>query len=241
MARLAGISTDYYTRLEQNRATARASEAVLRALTRALRLSLDERDHLYRLVGHPVPDRRHGDRHVSPDLLGVLDRMNDVPAQVMTDLGVVLVQNRLAETVFGEPGGAGGLRGSIIYRWFTDPASRSAYPVSDHLLESRYLAADLRATVARRADAAGAELVSLLLADSAEFAALWALQEVAVLRGRRKRIHHREVGLLELDCLSLTDEDRTHVLATFLPAPGTRTAERLALLEISSSLTGSGG
>ncbi|MEU6571530.1 helix-turn-helix domain-containing protein [Streptomyces parvulus] len=234
VAELAGISTDYYTRLEQQRATATPSEAVLRAVTRALRLSLDERDHLYRLAGLTAPDRRRGDRHVAPTLLAVLNRLHDVPAQVMTDLGDTLSQNHLARAVFGDLTGHTGPEASVIYRWFTDPSTRCGYPIEDHGKESRALAADLRAAVARRDDAPARALVDRLRRESPEFAALWDLHDVAVIRRRRKRILHPEVGLLELDCQSLLDEDRTQILALFSPVAGTATAERLTLLGLTS-------
>ncbi|MEU7337899.1 helix-turn-helix transcriptional regulator [Streptomyces sp. NPDC007074] len=235
VARLADISTDYYTRLEQDRAP-QPSPDVLRALTRALRLTLDERDHLFRLAGHAVPDRRRADDHVSPVLLSVLDRLIDVPAQVMTDLGVTLVQNHLARAVFGDLTRVGGPAASVIYRWFTDPEARAGYPLQDHDRESRVLVADLRAAVVRRDDPPARRLVRRLLRDSPEFAALWPLHDVGVLRGRRKRIRHPDVGLLELDCQALVDEDRTQVLALFPPAPGTSSAERLTLLGAIGSL-----
>ncbi|MDG4820582.1 hypothetical protein O7635_01790 [Asanoa sp. WMMD1127] len=92
-----------------------------------------------------------------------------------------------------------------------------------------------RATVTRRDDARARSLVSLLLADSAEFAALWDLHDVAVMRRRRKRIRHPQVGLLEFDCQFLVDEDRSQILALFSPVPGSATAERLTLLALTHS------
>ncbi|MEU6343371.1 helix-turn-helix transcriptional regulator [Streptomyces sp. NPDC046977] len=229
VARLADISTDYYTRLEQDRAP-QPSPGVLRAITRALRLTLDERDHLFRLAGHRPPDRMRSDEHVAPSLLAVLDRLSDVPAQVMTDLGVTLVQNDLARAVFGDLTRLRGAAGTVVYRWFTDPRVRAGYPVRDHATESRALVADLRAAVFRRDDAQARDLVERLLEASTEFAALWRLHAVGVMRDRRKRIQHPEVGLLEFDCQMLLDEERTQILALFSPAAGTPTAERLALL-----------
>ncbi|TYB95215.1 helix-turn-helix domain-containing protein [Micromonospora sp. WP24] len=234
VAALAGISTDYYTRLEQQRATAVPSESVLRSLARALRLSRDERDHLYRLTGHPVPARQTDDQYVAPALLSVLDALTDIPAQVMTDLGETLVQNNLARAVFG-PNTGGGPEATFIYHWFREPAARAGYPVEDHAAESRALVADLRAAVARRGDAHAQLLVTRLLAESPEFAALWKLHDVAVLRRREKRIRHSEVGLLEFECQFLVDEDRSHILALFSPLPGTLTTERLTLLALAQA------
>ncbi|MFF3753133.1 helix-turn-helix transcriptional regulator [Streptomyces sp. NPDC002018] len=237
VARLADISTDYYTRLEQDRAP-QPSPGVLRAVTRALRLTLDERDHLFRLAGHRPPERRRSDDHVPSGLLSVLDRLSDFPAQVMTDLGSTLAQNDLARAVFGDLTRLHGPVGTVVHRWFTDPSARAGHPLQDHTAESRALVADLRAAVARRDDAPAKELVGRLLRESPEFEALWRLHDVGVMRSRRKRIHHPGVGLLELDCQALIDEDRTQVLALFPPAAGTPTAERLALLGTLGASTG---
>lgn len=78
--------------------------------------------------------------------------------------------------------------------------------------------------------------VARLLAESPEFAALWELHGVAVLRRRHKRIRHPEVGLLELDCQFLVDEERSHILALFSPRPGTPTIERLTLLALAPQM-----
>jgi transcriptional regulator with XRE-family HTH domain len=236
VAVLANISTDYVARLEQNRAT-QPSTAVLRALTRALRLSLDERDHIYRLAGHPVPDRTRADDHVSPVLLGVLDRLSDIPVQVMTDLGVTLAQNSLARVVFGDASGFTGPRRSFVHRWFLDPSVRDRYSEEDREDESRELVADLRAALARRDDSHGRAMVADLLRESAEFATLWERHDVSVMRMYRKRIIHPDVGLLDLECQSLLDPDRAQVLAVFSPRPNTPTAERLVLLGMIADVT----
>ncbi|QYN20832.1 helix-turn-helix transcriptional regulator [Amycolatopsis sp. DSM 110486] len=231
VASRAGISTDYYTRLEQARAP-KPTSSVLRGLTRALRLTLDERDHLFRLAGHTAPDRLSTDDHVSPVLLGLLDRLHDMPAQVMTDLGEVLAQNALATAVFGDHTRRDGPDRSLVYRWFTSEDARAAYPLEDRAQESRLLAADLRAALVRRGDARARALVDQLLRDSTEFAELWSAHDVAVLRSRRKRILHPETGVLELDCQALLEENRSQILALFVPVPGTDTADRLALLGV---------
>ncbi|GHH88286.1 hypothetical protein GCM10018793_67450 [Streptomyces sulfonofaciens] len=170
---------------------------------------MDERDHLFRLAGHRPPDRRRSDDHVAPGLLGVLDRLPDVPAQVMTDLGATLVQNDPARAVFGDLTRLRGAAGTVVYRWFTDPRARAGYPVQDHATESRALFADLRAAAVRRDDAQAKDLVERLLRASPECEALWRPHSVGVMRSRRKRILHPEVGLLVFDCQVLVDEERT--------------------------------
>jgi transcriptional regulator with XRE-family HTH domain len=238
VASLASVSTDYVARLEQDRATLPSAE-VLASLARALRLSLDERDQLFRLGGKPIPVRARDDDHVSPTLLTALDRLTDIPAQVMTDLGVTLAQNRLAVAVFGDARPRSGERRNVIYRWFTDPIVRDKYPDADQDDESRALVADLRAAITRRDDAPGRALVDALLRDSPEFAVLWERQDVEVMRQRRKRIINPLVGELDFECQSLLDPDRAQILALFAPTPDTPTAERLARLADASATNGS--
>src|SRR5580692_1695316 len=94
VASLASMSTDFYARIEQRRGS-RPSQATIAALARALRLTLDERDHLFHLAGYEPPAHAIRSDHVSPALLRLLDRL-DTPAQVTSDLAVTLVQNELA-------------------------------------------------------------------------------------------------------------------------------------------------
>jgi transcriptional regulator with XRE-family HTH domain len=102
VAGLAHMSTDSYARLEQRRAS-RPSEQTTAALARALRLTPAERDHLFPLAGHTAPPRAFRTDHPSPGLLRVLDRI-DTPAQIVSDLGVTLSQNQLAEALVGVGG-----------------------------------------------------------------------------------------------------------------------------------------
>lgn len=123
VAALAHMLTDFYTRLEQRRGS-RPSEAMAGSIARALRLSLDERDHLLELAGHTPPPRAQRSAHVTPALLRVLDRL-DTPAQVVSDLGVTLAQNPLAEALMGVHVGDA----SVFSRWFTgDPVERALWP-----------------------------------------------------------------------------------------------------------------
>lgn len=119
VAQLAGMSADYYTRLEQSRGP-RPSRQILGALARALRLSDDERDHLFHLGGEEPPRGAHGSGHVRPGLLLVLDRLDDTPAQVVGDLGDVLAQNVMAAALVGDvsarPAGATQRRPALLHR-----------------------------------------------------------------------------------------------------------------------------
>jgi transcriptional regulator with XRE-family HTH domain len=236
VAALAHMSTDFYARLEQRRGS-RPSEQTVGAIARALRLTQDERDHLFQLAGHTAPPRGFRTDHVSPALMRVLDRL-DTPAQVVSDLGVTLAQNPLGEALMGDGMGYAGLERSVFYRWFTDPAERSRFPGADHPIHSRSYVAALRVVHGRGADDREAnDLVDALLRRSPEFAALWERHEVAARTDTRKRILHPSVGLMTLDCQILTAENLTERLVVFTATPGTEDAERLALLSVVGTQT----
>ncbi|MEV5411134.1 helix-turn-helix transcriptional regulator [Thermopolyspora sp. NPDC052614] len=235
VAMLAGASTDYYNQLEQGRG-AQPSEQMVAALARALRLTADERSHLFLLAGRPVPPPHGLSAHVHPGMLDLLGRLPTTPAAVITDLHATLVQNRLATALLGPIGTAKGHEASFVYRWFTDPEARSRYHPDEHDHQSRVFVADLRAVSGRRGgDEEVTTLIDTLLSSSAEFADLWAHQEVAVRRKDRKRLMHPELGVIELDCLSLLSEDGTQRLLWFTPPVGSDSAEKLALLNVLGS------
>ena len=231
VATLAHMSTDFYARLEQRRGS-RPSQQTIGALARALRLTLDERDHLLQLAGHTAPPQTGRSDHVSPALLRVLDGL-DTPAQVVSDLGVTLEQNPLAEALLGAQTTHSGLARSMFYRWFTDPEERDRYPVEDHELHSRHYAALLRGAQSRDSiDPDARELIGALLLHSPEFTQLWEEHEVALPAEAHKRIAHPTIGPIELDCLILTADNQTERLVIFTATPGSEDAERLALLRV---------
>lgn len=231
VAQLAGISTDYYTRLEQQRGP-QPSVQVLTSLARALRLSQVERDHLFRTAGQAAPGVGHRSDHVPPGTMRVLDRLTDTPAQVVSDLGVTLVQNRLAVALLGDQTRYEGAARSAYVRWFLhDPAERGMRPVDEHARQSRVWAADLRGAVGRGSPGAE-EIVDHLLARSPEFAEVWSRHEVGVHTGQRKTYDHPQVGRVHLDCQVLFSDDRSQRLLVFTATPGTPDAERLDLLAV---------
>ncbi|MEV0179789.1 helix-turn-helix transcriptional regulator [Streptomyces sp. NPDC050625] len=233
VAQLAGLSADYYTELERGRG-AQPSTQVLAALARALRLNGDERDHLFHLADRPLPPATHGPAaHVQPALLGLLDRLTTTPAQVITDLHETLVQNPLAAALVGPPPAVSGPAASLVYRWFTDPASRGLYPREDHPHHSRVFVADLQAVAAKRgSDPEVTRMVASLRRRSEEFAALWDTHDVALRRTDHKRIVHPALGVIELDCHSLFSEDGRQRLLWFTAPPGTEGAAQLELLSV---------
>lgn len=231
VAQLTGMSVDYYGRLEQAR-SAQPSPQMLRALARSLRLTEDETDHLYRLAGHAVPDRRTHSVHVRPALLFVLDQMRDAAAFVCSDTGVMLALNEMANLLMGDfVTGETGLSASLTWRWFTDPSARETAPVEDQDEHSRIMVADLRAAWARRrTDADMNELVESLLEHSPEFAELWARHEVATRRMQRKTFLTR-VGPIALDCEVLATADGQQ-LVVLTPPAGSSALEKLRLLAV---------
>jgi transcriptional regulator with XRE-family HTH domain len=232
VARLAGLSVDYLARLEQGRA-ANPSPSVLAPLARALRLTDDERDHLYVLAGHQAPSGRLAGDHVRPGLMHLLDALPATPAQILGDLGDLLAQNEMARFLFGEVCSEREESRNVVMRWFTDPRVRAAHPQDEHEYLSRVHVADLRAAVARRGDDAGATgFVRRLRAASAEFATLWDRHEVAVRRRSLMRVLHPQIGLIELDSETLLTPAEDQRVLVFTPPPGSGTAEKLSLLRV---------
>ncbi|WP_031512833.1 helix-turn-helix transcriptional regulator [Streptomyces sp. NRRL F-5123] len=232
VAHLAGMSADYVMRLEQARGP-QPSTQILASLARALRLTTDERDHLYLLAGHPPPLRQSAGLHVRPSLRYLLDHMTQTPAQLVGDLGDLLAMNALAEALFGCVCTVAEGERNIPLRWFTDPAVRAGYPPEEHAPHSREMVADLRAAVARRGnDATAAALVARLREASGEFRELWDAHEVAVKQRSRMRVLHPEVGAIAFDYEVLLTPSQDQRLLVFTPPPGSPGVDALALLGV---------
>ncbi|AWB93618.1 helix-turn-helix transcriptional regulator [Aeromicrobium chenweiae] len=232
VAQLTGMSVDYYARLEQGRSP-QPSTQMLRALARTLRLSRDESDHLHRLAGHPAPERVGVSSHVRPVLLHVLDQLEDCVAFVCSDTDVVLAQNRLSLLLQGEHRGREGVEASSTYQWFTQPGAQDQILAEDRAMHSRVRVADLRATWSRRhQDPDITELVDALLAQSPEFAEIWARHEVGVKHLTTKRFNHPQVGVLQLDCETMATSEDGQRLVILGAAPGTEAHGKLRLLAV---------
>ena len=232
VAALAAMSADYYTRLEQQRGP-QPSEQMLGSLARALRLTGDERDYLFQVAGHNPPTAAAAATHVAPALLRVLDRLSDTPALILSNLGETLVQNQLADALFGDKSAYTGLARSEIFRWFTDPAERLRYPEHDRGRQSRAQVANLRAAYGSMGPRSRAgELVRALQKASPEFAALWERHEVAKRFEDHKTLIHPELGPIEVDCQVLFTEDQSQALLVLTAPPRTEGHEKLQLLAV---------
>ncbi len=232
VALLCHMSTDYYARLERERGP-QPSDQMLASIAQGLHLSLAERDHLFLLAGHQPPPRGATSDHIGPGLLRILDRLDDTPAEIVTELGETLRQSRLGVALIGDASRYSGPDRSFPFRWFTDPAARERYAPQDHDRLSRLFASGLREIATRRGPGSRAAVYAeLLLGRSTEFRELWDRHEVGVRPDAVKRFRHPEVGLLELNCQSLLDPDQSHRLLVYTADPGSESYEKLQLLAV---------
>jgi transcriptional regulator with XRE-family HTH domain len=235
LAQLAGISVNYYTRLEQGQ-SANAGDAVVEALARALRLDDDERAHLFALA-RPVPAVRRPERPEAPGegAVGLLASMPSAPALLLGRRNDVLAWNSLGHALL-----AGHLdptapddhdtRPNLLCMLFLDAHTRELY--RDWREEAALAVSSLRYSAARRPrDRLLAELVGELSIHSQDFAALWARHDVRLCSSGTKRFHHPQVGRLELhyEVLHLPDSDGQRLLA-HTAEPGSPSADALSLL-----------
>ncbi|MGW6399127.1 helix-turn-helix transcriptional regulator [Streptomyces sp. NPDC055134] len=195
LAQLAGISVDYYVRLEQGRAT-QPSPEVVEALARALGLDTAERGHLATLAGArqgPAPEAR-----VSPMLRRLLDSMVGFPAFATNHRLDVVAWNTLGAELIGGLGEPARRDRNNARYLFLDPASRVVHPEwEDRAAEA---VGQLRVWSGRYPD--DTELVTLiaeLTALSQEFRRIWDSGEVVMCAAGRKRLRHPVAGLLTLD------------------------------------------
>jgi len=230
VAALCHMSTDYYSRLERERGP-QPSEQMTASVAQGLHLSLDERDHLFRLAGHHPPTRGPASDHVSPGMLRIFDRLTDTPAEIVTELGETLRQTPLGVALVGDLTRHTGPSRSIGYRWFTDPAARELHPPEDHEFYSRMYVSGLRAVLTLRGpESKAAHFAKLLTRQSEEFRELWKAHEVGITPKEVKRYNHPAVGLLELNCQILQDPVQSHSLLVYTATPGSRSHENLQLL-----------
>jgi transcriptional regulator with XRE-family HTH domain len=232
VASLCHMSTDYYARLERERGP-QPSEQMIASIAQGLHLSLDERDHLFRLAGHNPPTRGAVSEHISPGMLRIFDRLHDTPAEIVTELGETLRQTALGVALTGDLTAYSGPARSIGYRWFTDPATRQLYAPDDHPFLTRMFASGLREVLTLRGPGSrAAHLADLLLAQSEEFREVWNDHEVGIRPNEVKHFIHPELGVLELTCQTLVDPNQSHSLLVYTAMPGSESYERLQLLSV---------
>jgi transcriptional regulator with XRE-family HTH domain len=231
-ARLAFISVEYYTRLEQARGP-RPSREVLAGLATALRLSDVESDHLHHLAGAQPGLAAGPSREVRPSVLAMLERLPESAAFVTSAVHEVIAWNELAAALMEDFSVLPRRDRNLVRRVFLGPHApgRPFYGLSDIREFKRSAARDLRAAVARYPDDPEvAELVAELSAGSAEFARLWASHDVQAERTLRKTLVHPVVGPVTVNCDVLDIADRDQRVVIYTAEPGSRSAAALRSL-----------
>ncbi|MFD6437778.1 helix-turn-helix transcriptional regulator [Streptomyces venezuelae] len=230
VAQLAGVSVDYYIRLEQGRGSS-VSDAVLDSVARALRLDETERAYL-RTVARPrraAGARAGAGKAVRPGLQLLLDSIDRAPAFIFGRRMDVLAWNALADALNGFSGLAPADR-NIPRQVFLSAPERDCYPEWESVAAETV--AYLRLDAARfPADAELASLVGELSVKSEAFRRLWADHEVAEKTHGVKRVNHPLVGELVLPYETLTlPADPDHLMVVYTPTPHSPSADRLSLL-----------
>ena len=227
LALLAGISPDYYARLEQGRAR-NVSDQVVDALAKALRLDDIEREHLRRLT-RPAGKPGSRARLVSAEIRSMITALHPVPALVHNSMLDVLAVNEMAGTLLeGLPNLPPRQRN--LARWvFLSPESRRTFP--DWEATARDVASTLRTAATQTQDDAVHALIGELTVGSPEFVSYWTEHRLGRPGAFSKRFHHEVVGEFELRYQSLIIPQETdQYVALYTPAPGSPSAEKLALL-----------
>ncbi|MEU1091515.1 helix-turn-helix domain-containing protein [Streptomyces sp. NPDC005576] len=236
LALLAGVSITYYTHLEQGQST-NASDSVLDALARALRLTPDEHTHLRNLARPPKAKRAASPRpeYARATTRRLLESMPQVPAVVLDGRNNVLAWNALGHALL-----AGHLdvaspddpatRPNLTRMLFLDPHTRELY--TDWTNEARVALAALRLVAGRNPeDRALAELIGSLMLQSPDFAGLWSKHPVRDCTVGTKALHHPAVGPMSLDFENLHLTDGTgHRMLLYTAPEGSPSDAALRLL-----------
>jgi transcriptional regulator with XRE-family HTH domain len=231
VAMLAGVSVDYYVRMERG-SLAGASDGVLEALARALRLDEAERAHLFALARESrTRGRRSAPATVRPTIQQVLDAMTDAPAWVGNGRLDVVAMNGLARALYS-PVLAGPRRPANMPRFvYLEPEAAQEFFV-DYERIADDAAAMLRLEAGRNPhDAALVQLIGELSTRSERFRRRWASQDVKFHPSGRKRLRHPVVGPVDLDVESMELSSAPGLLLyAYTAAAGTPTADALRLL-----------
>jgi transcriptional regulator with XRE-family HTH domain len=230
LAQLAGLSVDYLARLEQGRA-GNPSPSVLTPLARALRLSDDERAHLFRVAGQAEPDAGRIRRHLTPSVQRVLERLGDVPVLVVDAAWQIIASNPLASALVGDLSGEPPRERNVAWRDFTRRPTRVVRTADEEAAFQAEIVADLHDALGRFPDDEPLnELIEDLRRASPRFAELWEERPVAQHGAARKTLRHPDVGTITLDCDVLTVGGSDLRLIVYTAPPGSPDAQALELL-----------
>jgi hypothetical protein len=195
VAQLADVGVTWYTWLEQAR-DIHVSEQVLAAIARTLRLDTHERAHLFTLAGAPQPAEDADAQAVAPEVRSILDKLDPFPAFVSNGRYDLLAYNRAYRVLVGDLDALPAEERNSLWLMFAKETTSRCFVDRD---EARArMVAHLRAAMAEHvADPVWKCLVRRLQRVSPTFAELWARHDVAQPENARKRILHRELGLLQ--------------------------------------------
>jgi transcriptional regulator with XRE-family HTH domain len=229
LALLAGVSVDYYTRLEQGRAK-HPSDQVLDAVARALRLDETTRAHLHRLAGNSRLSPMQASAGVRPSLQTMLAAIDGFPALIMNHRQDVLASNRLARLLYGGFGWDLEANPNFVRLLFDDD-SRAYFPDWESVCSWETVAQLRKMAALFPDDTAMTGLIGELSVRHRFFAELWARAEVKDCNIGSVRFDHPMVGLLELykDQFRVADGSG-QMLVTLTASPGTDDYDKLALL-----------
>jgi transcriptional regulator with XRE-family HTH domain len=218
LAETAGISVEYYTRLEQGRAP-RPSREVLTALARAYELSTAERDHLFRLAGETPPEPHAPVAEIRPGLLRLLRNLEDtMPVTVHDGRLDLLAHNTAAADLLG-PLSTGGRYGrNIVHRCFTAAGLREVLGGQGAEQLARAATTELRGALSRYpGDEYLQSLFKELSDTSAAFRDHWERGEVGAFRSAVKSLRHPTRGWLRFNSEILHDPERDHWITLYTP------------------------
>ncbi|MFV0458875.1 MAG: helix-turn-helix transcriptional regulator [Actinomycetales bacterium] len=245
VARLAGVSVDYYVRLERGNLTG-VSDSVLDAIGLALHLDQAETDHLYDLAREANRSRRgrrssvSTTRPLSPGVQYMLDAITKAPALVTNLRLDVVAANTLGRAMYAD-----------MFRTVSEPANHSRFIFLDPRARSFYAdwdaAADFNVAVLRHQsgrfphDRGLAELIGQLSQRSSEFPARWAAHNVRRHAWGVKRFHHRAVGPLDLIYQQVElDAESGHAMTVYPAVPGSpseKALDELATWAVAEQIT----
>jgi transcriptional regulator with XRE-family HTH domain len=233
VALLAGVSVDYYTRLERGN-VAGVSETVLEALARALQLDEVERAHLFDLAragaAHPAPRRRSRAQRIRPSVQVLLDAMTAVPAFVRNGRLDLLAANALGRALYSQQFDSPFEPANSARFLFLDPRAQDFFPDWDRVAHDAV--AVLRAAAGRDPyDRDLSDLVGELSTRSEPFRVLWAAHNVHRHETGVKRFHHPVVGDLTVtyETMELV-ADAGLMMFVYTAEPGSKSEEALNLL-----------
>ncbi|HWG26762.1 helix-turn-helix transcriptional regulator [Actinospica sp.] len=234
VAQLAGVSVEYYTRLERG-SLGGISDSVLDALARALRLDETERAHLYDLAraANTPPARarrRPAASGVRPTVQRMLDAMPTVPVIVRNNRFDFVAANTLGRALFSEMYADPACGANSARFCFLSPAGRRFHRDWERI--ARIVVGSLRVEAAKNPyDRELSNLIGELSTRSDAFRVLWGAHDVHVFRDGTKRFRHPVVGDLDLDheTMLLPDESGLQI-ATYTAAPGSAAEDGLKLL-----------